>query len=126
MRGAQIIHRDLPIAEAAHALFSRLFRLSDKERDPDFRHWDLRLRKRWVVLLHCGELAAGLFSCSNAPHETGFSAKIIAPKLVARGEVDYAKLIDAAWRLVAKHHETILAIALALARVKNPDNCHIQ
>jgi hypothetical protein len=126
MRAAKTVRRDLVIGEAAHALFAHLFRFTEKEHDPDFRRWNLRLRKRWVVLLHCEELAAGLLRGVSTPSEICFSAKFSAPKLVARGEVDYAKLTEASWRLVAKHHKTIMAIAIELARARKPENCHHQ
>lgn len=42
--------------------------------------------------------------------------------LVDRREVDYAKLRGAAWRLIVKHRERILALALELARVKKMSN----
>jgi hypothetical protein len=70
------------------------------------------VRKRLIVLLHSGELAAEVFYCGTA-RETDFLAKSITTLIAAPDEVDRLKFREAA------HHESILALALKLERSRN-------
>ncbi len=121
MKGAKISQCDLAISEAARILLAFLLRLSNEDGHPDLRQRPLRVRKRYAVLLYSGELAAELFYCKGQ-FETDFRPKVIVPILLTRDEADHAKLREAAWRLVVKHRESILALALELTRVKKMTN----
>jgi hypothetical protein len=118
MRGAKINQNDSAVAEAAHCVLAHILRLSPADGDSHLRHLELRVRKRYAVLLHAEELASELFYSGDRPHAKDFLPRILGPILVNDNEMDHAKLRERAWRLVVKHHETILPLALELTRVR--------
>ncbi len=64
MRGARLIHNHLAVADAAHFVFAHILRLSPTDRDPDPRHWSLRVRKRYAALRTPANLLPSCFTAA--------------------------------------------------------------
>ena len=114
MNTVTIATEDLAVCRAAHIFFANLFRLRGEAEAANLLHCSLRVRKRFAVLLHAGELATELFYY-GAPRQSDLLGPKLARIVLSPDEADHVKLREAAWRLVRKHYRSILALALELS-----------
>ncbi|HXW93857.1 MAG TPA: hypothetical protein VEK33_25120 [Terriglobales bacterium] len=102
----------MAVSVAARQLFAKLFALSE-ESETQVCQLPLRTRKRIGVSLYAEEVAAQLFYGTSG-EETVFRARVLLPLLLPE-DLTRARLRYATWRLVVRHSEAILELALDLS-----------
>lgn len=121
----QVTRGNLVVSDAAHTIIAYVLGLTSDPRTTSLPNGDLAFRKRHVVLLHSDQAAAELFYYSP-PSETGFVAEVIGQLLIREHEVQAGKLKHAARRLVLRHHELILELALRMSAERPMDLWEVQ
>lgn len=111
--GANLKKSEIAVSVAARQHFAKLFGLW-QESETEVCRLPFRTRKRIGASLYAEEVAAQLFYGASG-EETTFRSRVLIPLLLPDQDLTRARLRYATWRLVVRHREAILGLALDLS-----------